>query len=103
MPTSTARRDHVSLHLAGSATALSLTIADDGVGFDVEAAMGRGLGLISMGERLDAVGGTLKIRIDTRRRHAARDDRAAPCRFCIAAILGGGNNGCHEPASSAAG
>ena len=53
--------DHVSLHLQGSATALSLTIADNGVGFDVDEAMGRGLGLVSMSERVDAVGGTLKI------------------------------------------
>ena len=53
--------DHVSLHLQGRATALSLTIADNGVGFDVDEAMGRGLGLISMSERVDAVGGTLEI------------------------------------------
>jgi signal transduction histidine kinase len=53
--------DHVSLHLAGNGTALSLTIADNGVGFDVDEAMGRGLGLVSIGERLDAVGGTLNI------------------------------------------
>ena len=38
-----------------------MTISDDGVGFDVDAAWGKGLGLISMGERLEAVGGTFKI------------------------------------------
>jgi signal transduction histidine kinase len=31
------------------------------VGFDVEAAWGKGLGLVSMGERLEAVGGTFEI------------------------------------------
>ena len=34
--------DHVSVHLQGSATALSLTIADDGVGFDVDEAWAAG-------------------------------------------------------------
>ena len=53
--------DHVTLHLSGGANALSLTIADNGVGFDVDEAMGRGLGLISMGERVEAVNGTLQI------------------------------------------
>ena len=95
--------DHVSLHLAGSATAISLTIADNGVGFDVDEAMGRGLGLISMGERLDAVGGTLNIVTNPGAGTRLEVDRAAPCRFCIAAILGGGKNGNHGPASGAAG
>ena len=40
----------------------ALTIVDDGVGFDVNAAWGKGLGLMSMVERLEAVGGTLEIR-----------------------------------------
>jgi signal transduction histidine kinase len=55
------RAREVSVHLTGGPKALTLTIADDGVGFDVEAAWGKGLGLISMSERLDAVGGTLEI------------------------------------------
>ena len=41
---------------------LALTIEDDGVGFDVSAGWRRGLGLISMHERLEAFGGTLVIR-----------------------------------------
>jgi signal transduction histidine kinase len=49
------------VHLTGGPKALTLTIADDGVGFDVDAVWGKGLGLISMSERLDAVGGTLEI------------------------------------------
>jgi len=41
---------------------LTLNIADDGVGFDVDNSAGHGLGLLSMSERLEAVGGTLEIR-----------------------------------------
>jgi signal transduction histidine kinase len=51
----------VYVHLSGSATRIALTIVDDGTGFDVAAAWGRGLGLISMRERLDSLGGTLAI------------------------------------------
>jgi signal transduction histidine kinase len=51
----------VSVHLKGTPERLVLTIADDGRGFDVEAASG-GLGLISMEERVEQVGGTLRIR-----------------------------------------
>lgn len=50
----------VSVRLTGG-EGLTLTVADDGTGFDVETAMGSGLGLISMRERLEAVGGTLTI------------------------------------------
>ena len=52
----------VTVDLRGQSDALVLTISDDGVGFDVEAAAGTGLGLISMNERIDAVGGTFDIR-----------------------------------------
>jgi signal transduction histidine kinase len=52
---------HVAVHLKGSANELTLTIADDGVGFDVSTAGQQGIGLISMHERLDAVGGSLII------------------------------------------
>ena len=50
-----------SVHLSGEAGRLALVIADDGRGFDVSAEWGKGLGLISMGERVDAIGGTFKI------------------------------------------
>ena len=53
---------HVSVHLSGGPDGLALTIVDDGVGFDVDAAWGKGLGLISMSERLEAIGGTFEIR-----------------------------------------
>ncbi len=49
------------MSLVGEPDGLALTVADDGVGFDVEAMWGKGLGLVSMRERLDAIGGTLQI------------------------------------------
>jgi signal transduction histidine kinase len=51
----------ISLDLRGSRSGLALTVTDDGVGFDLEPAWGQGLGLISMDERLEAVGGKLAI------------------------------------------
>ena len=51
----------VSVQLRGGSEGLTLTVSDDGVGFDMDQAWGKGLGLISMGERLDAVGGTFTI------------------------------------------
>ena len=40
---------------------LTLTVADDGIGFDVEKAWGQGLGLISIRERVEASGGTVTV------------------------------------------
>jgi signal transduction histidine kinase len=51
----------VSINLRGVHGHLALTIVDDGVGFDVEAVRGKGLGLISMAERLEAIHGKLKV------------------------------------------
>jgi signal transduction histidine kinase len=51
----------VLVHLQGEATGLHVTIEDDGTGFDVNAAWGNGLGLVSMHERLESVGGSLRI------------------------------------------
>ena len=51
----------VSLDLAGDPQGLTLAIVDDGVGFDVDAVSAKGLGLISMRERLEPLGGTLEI------------------------------------------
>jgi signal transduction histidine kinase len=42
-------------------TEVWLTIADEGTGFELRRA-GRGLGLISMEERVDQIGGTLQVR-----------------------------------------
>jgi signal transduction histidine kinase len=51
----------VLVHLRGVPGGLALTVADDGAGFDVDVAWPKGLGLISMGERLEAIGGTFTI------------------------------------------
>ena len=52
---------HVEVTLACTDTTATLTIADDGRGFDVTAAEGRGMGLCSMRERIEAIGGTLRV------------------------------------------
>jgi signal transduction histidine kinase len=52
----------VVVQLKAERTGLVLTIADDGVGFDVPAKWGKGLGLISMRERVEATGGRLNVR-----------------------------------------
>jgi signal transduction histidine kinase len=52
---------HVSVELRGDPSGLALTIADDGIGFDVDEAYQKGLGLRSMYERLESIGATLKI------------------------------------------
>ena len=51
----------VLVHLQSDGARLHVTIEDDGTGFDVNAAWGKGLGLVSMHERLEAVGGSLRI------------------------------------------
>jgi signal transduction histidine kinase len=56
------RARQISMHMTGGGNELALTIVDDGQGFDVATAWGKGLGLISMAERLEAIGGTLEIR-----------------------------------------
>ena len=52
----------VRVHLDGGSNRLGLTVSDDGVGFDVDAVWGKGLGLLSISERVEALGGTLDIR-----------------------------------------
>jgi signal transduction histidine kinase len=51
----------MSVHLRGNSSRLALTIVDDGVGFVVEEAARQGLGLISMSERVEAMGGGFKV------------------------------------------
>jgi signal transduction histidine kinase len=54
---------YVEVQLWGTAAEVHLTVSDSGVGFDPELAkQGRGLGLISMQERLSLVNGTIAIR-----------------------------------------
>jgi signal transduction histidine kinase len=52
---------NIRVQVSGGNDVLLLTITDDGRGFDVRAASGKGLGLIGMRERVGAVGGTLQI------------------------------------------
>jgi signal transduction histidine kinase len=53
---------HFEVRLWGTSDEIQLTVIDSGAGFDREAAkQSRGLGLISMEERLKLVNGTLSI------------------------------------------
>jgi len=54
--------NQVNVHVQGTPTMLSLVVSDDGVGFDTNDAWGQGLGLISMRERVESLGGTIAIR-----------------------------------------
>ena len=51
----------MSVHLTGDSHRLDLTVVDDGVGFVVEELGHKGLGLMSMGERVEAMGGTFNV------------------------------------------
>lgn len=51
----------VSVELRGTDGVLLLTVSDDGTGFEVEKAWGKGLGLISIRERVEATGGTVSV------------------------------------------
>jgi two-component system sensor histidine kinase UhpB len=53
--------DHVWIDLTGRPSSVALTIADDGKGFDVDSLPNAGLGLMSMTERVESVGGVLEI------------------------------------------
>ena len=55
------RASNVTVTLTGEPGVLKMSIADNGVGFDVQAVLGQGLGLVSMAERLDAQGGQFEI------------------------------------------
>jgi PAS domain S-box-containing protein len=62
------RAPHFDVHLRGTGDVVHLTVRDEGVGFDVNAASrGRGLGLTSMKERLKLVGGELVIESQSKR------------------------------------
>ena len=52
---------NIALHLGAAGQRMTLTVADDGKGFDIDAVSGKGLGLISMAERVELIGGTLKV------------------------------------------
>jgi NarL family two-component system sensor histidine kinase LiaS len=52
---------HVEIQLTWTEDALGMTVRDDGQGFVVEESAGKGLGLASMRERVEALGGALTI------------------------------------------
>jgi two-component system sensor histidine kinase UhpB len=52
---------HIWVELTGGPSSVTLTITDDGKGFDVNGPPNAGLGLISMRERVESVGGVLEI------------------------------------------
>ncbi len=59
---------HLEVQLWGTSDQIHLTVLDSGVGFDTEAAKeSRGLGLISMQERVKLVNGTLSIESQPKR------------------------------------
>jgi signal transduction histidine kinase len=53
---------HVSIDVRRTDNAWMVTVADDGRGFEVHAACGKGLGLISIVERTEAHGGSVVVR-----------------------------------------
>jgi signal transduction histidine kinase len=56
------KAQRLTVDLSGGSDGLVLTIDDNGAGFDLNSAWAKGVGLISMVERLEAIGGTLDIR-----------------------------------------
>jgi two-component system sensor histidine kinase NreB len=58
-----AQAQHITVRTDMEDDQLAVSIADDGVGFDLDAATGEGagLGLLGMQERVDTVGGTIHI------------------------------------------
>jgi signal transduction histidine kinase len=52
---------HISVDLTGGPSSVALTITDDWKGFDVTAPPNAGLGLITMRERVESVGGVLEL------------------------------------------
>jgi signal transduction histidine kinase len=56
------RARNVSVDLTGTDRRLDLTIIDDGVGFDIDTSWRKGLGLISVQERVEAIGGKFALR-----------------------------------------
>jgi PAS domain S-box-containing protein len=66
-----AKARHVTIRLStGDGHLLTLAIADDGVGFDVESQSSRGLGLLTMRERAEFLGG--RFSLHTRPGHGTR-------------------------------
>jgi signal transduction histidine kinase len=57
-----AKATHVTIELStGGAQQVSLTVADDGIGFDADSQISRGLGLLTMRERAEFMGGRFTL------------------------------------------
>jgi signal transduction histidine kinase len=69
---------NIRVQLKSDRDAIALTVIDDGAGFDVDVAAGKGLGLLSMHERAESVGGTL--RVVSRKGAGTRLQVTVPCR-----------------------
>ena len=82
--------EHFEVCLRGTGDTIELTVRDEGVGFDVEATAGFGLGLTSMRERLKLVGGELFIESQSSRGTTIR---------ARTPIQGGGERGAGLPSS----
>ena len=53
---------HFKVHLKGNANQIELEVSDQGAGFDLESMQnGRGLGLVSMAERIHLLNGRISI------------------------------------------
>jgi signal transduction histidine kinase len=66
----------VTLRLVGTPRSTALIVTDDGVGFDPENAVSQGVGLISMRERTEALGG--EISVTSRPGHGTRIEVIVP-------------------------
>ena len=55
------KADKVSVHLWQETAQVCLVVADNGQGFEVRKAAGKGLGLATMSERIESCQGTLSI------------------------------------------
>ena len=53
--------DNVAVHLGATSEDVTLSITDNGTGFDVRTSAARGLGLLSMKERVEAAGGLVEL------------------------------------------
>ena len=73
---------NIRVQLQGSDDAITLTVIDDGAGFDVVASTGKGLGLLSMHERAESVGGMLTVVS----RKGAGTRSKSPSPFCSAQL-----------------
>jgi signal transduction histidine kinase len=56
-----AQASQIRMTVHGGASAITVTVQDNGVGFDVQTARSRGLGLLGAEERVRELGGRIEI------------------------------------------